>query len=531
MVPERDAAGIESTDHGVRRRGTLVLLGVLGSVMTLVAWLYASPPGSSPDDGYHLGSIWCAAGYVDGRCVEAPGRADPDTAFMPAVLAQLTCVAGDGRVSAACQNDIYARLEAQLALTSANITGVRAALYYRTANVLVTDDISASIARIRIMNASLVILLVGLTALVAPPDVRRAVLAAWLVASVPLGLFITTSLNSGAWGFVGLGTIWANMLTALRPGEGMRRAAATVLAVVGAIMALGARTEAGAHLSVIGVAVLLLVLLESRGPTTGRLTGRSLIRILVPTGLALVAIGLTLRFAALDYLLGSISGLTAGWDRLVARGISNPAVTLAIEAPQLWTGALGTWSLGWLDTNMPSTVSVSATVGFVTLATLGLAGASRPRIAAVTVVLTGLLALPVISLMSVGLVVLESLQPRHYAPLLYVLLGLALVRSAGQPPLVIGRGVRNSIAAALTIGHSVALAVNIHRYTSGLTEFLYIDSSREVEWWWGGAAPSPEAVWAMGTAGYAVVAFIILGALTASRAASPETRATQPASR
>jgi len=493
-----------------------IALGSLAAIGALTAWLYASPPGSSPDDGYHLGSIWCGRGFADDRCVEAPGRGSGSAAFVPAVLPQLTCVAGDGRRSAACQNDIYARFDGQLALSDTNLLGVRATLYYRTANLLVSDDIPSAIARIRVMNASLALLLVGLTAWLAAPDLRRAILLSWLVTSLPLGLFIVTSLNSGAWGFVGLGTMWANALTALRPGERWRRLVAFTLSLAGAMLGLGARTEASAHVAVIAVALVILWSTDIRtrrlGPL-GRPSPRQLV-VLAVTAIAAVGSGiLLLRFSALPLLISASSGFERGWIRLVERGISNPVATLAVETPQLWTGALGTWSLGWLDTNMPSTVSVSATVTFVTLAAFGLSGASLGRVASASVVFAGLLALPVLSLLAVGLVVLEELQPRHYAPLLYVLLGIALLRSPGQTPLLIGRGMRAVLAGALTIGHSVALIVNIRRYTSGLTEFLYIDANREVGWWWGGLAPSPELVWIVGSTGYGVLAFLLLGLL------------------
>lgn len=489
-------------------RSVLVLLG---AALTLTAWLYASPPGSSPDDGYHLGSIWCANGYMPDRCLESPGTADPDVAIAPSVLAQLTCVAGDGRKSAACQNDIYQQFEGRFAPTVTNLSGTRATLYYRTANLLITDDISATIARIRVMNAALVLLLVGLTAGLAAPDLRRAVLASWLVASLPHGLFLMTSLNSTAWGLIGVGTCLANAVTALRPGDRWRRGTAGTLAVLGASMALGSRTEAGAHLAVIAVALAVLWLTDLQRDTGGRRSdGRRRRLALLYAVPALFAVGIVVRFSALPYLLGSGSGLASGWDRLVQRGISNPALTLAAETPQLWTGALGTWSLGWLDTNMPSTVSVSATIGFVGLIVLGAAGASRGRSLSMIVVFLAMIALPTISLLSIGLVVLEQLQPRHYLPLLYALLAFALIRTPGQPPLEIGRGTRISLAGILTVGHSVALAVNINRYTRGLTEFLYVDANREVEWWWGGSAPSPEIVWAFGTVGYGLLAFTVL---------------------
>jgi hypothetical protein len=387
-----------------------------------------------------------------------------------------------------------------------NLRGVRAALYYWVAHGFISDDIAASVARIRIANAALALLLVSLTAAIATPEVRRAVLVVWLVASIPLGLFLITSLNSTAWGLTGLGTLWANVATAMTSDDRRRRLAASGLAIVGAVMALGSRTEAGAHLVVMLFALAVWWAFELR--TSDQRRSRRMRRITIPlvTVASLIALILSARFTALDYLLRSTSGLPAGWDRLVARGISNPVLTLAAETPQLWSGSLGTWSLGWLDTNLPSTVSLGAISAVVALGTLGLIGASRGRAAAVLVLLAGFLALPVVSLLSVGLVVLESLQPRHYIPLLYALLGLTLIRSRGQEPLALGRGTRVTIASIITVSHSTALIVNINRYTRGLTEFLYIDTNRDIEWWWGGAAPTPLTVWLLGSIGFAVLA-------------------------
>jgi hypothetical protein len=508
VVPD----GQQRARQGVIRRRAVTAGLVAAAVITLTAWLYASPPGSSPDDGYHLGSIWCAAGFQPDRCLEAIGVGDPDFALAPAVLSELPCVGGDGRQPATCVNGVYERLEGQFRPIPANITGSRASLYYRVANLLVSDDHAAAIARIRVMNAAVVLLMISLTAALAAPDVRRALLGTWLVASLPLGLFLATSLNSTAWGLAGLGTLWANGLTTLRPGSWWRRGLAGGLAVIGAGMALGSRTEAAAHLAVILIALIALASTDVRqGPGWLRWSRRRALRSAIAATVGIVAITFAARFAAFSYLLSATSGLERGWERLVARGISNPILTLAAETPQLWTGALGTWSLGWLDTNLPSSVSVATTVSFATLVAFGLAGASRGRSAGAVVVLAGLLILPVVSLLASGLIVLEQLQPRHYLPLLYVLLGLALVRSPGQSALHLGRGARIAIASALSVGHSVALTININRYTRGLTEFLYIDTNREVEWWWGGLAPSPGSVWLIGSLGFALGAFLVIG--------------------
>jgi len=492
--------------HGLR-----AALVTLGAGLTLTAWLYASPPGSSPDDGYHLGSIWCAGGFHPDRCFEAIGIGDPDFAIAPAVLSELTCVGGDGRQPATCINGVYERLEGQFRPIPANLTGVRASLYYRAANLLVSEDHAAAIARIRAMNAALALLMVGLTAAIAERDIRRAVLGSWLIASIPLGVFLLTSLNSTAWGLIGLGTLWANLMTAARPGRRLHRLAASVLALVGIAMALGARTEAGAHLLVIVLALIVLHATESDFAARMRSTARQRPFLIAGMAVGLAGVGtILLSVSGVGYLLGSSTNFTRGWDRLVNRGISNPVLTLAAETPQLWTGSLGTWSLGWLDTNMPSAVWVPMTASFVLLVAFGLLGASAGRSLAVTVIVLGMLVLPVASLLSVGLVVQEQLQARHYLPLLYVLAGFALIRSRGQSELHLSRGPRLVIAGALTLAHAVALTININRYARGLTEFLYVDTNREIAWWWGGWAPSPGVVRLVGTVAFGFVAFGVL---------------------
>ena len=63
-----------------RVRAVAAVLAPLAILLALLSWGLSSPPGSSPDDDYHLASIWCAAGEVDGRCEAAT---DPDERFVP----------------------------------------------------------------------------------------------------------------------------------------------------------------------------------------------------------------------------------------------------------------------------------------------------------------------------------------------------------------------------------------------------------------------------------------------------------------
>ena len=65
------------------RRGLLASIVPLSLFVSLVAWGFASPVGASPDDEYHMASIWCGAGIRDGLCEEGDS---PNERRVPASL-------------------------------------------------------------------------------------------------------------------------------------------------------------------------------------------------------------------------------------------------------------------------------------------------------------------------------------------------------------------------------------------------------------------------------------------------------------
>jgi len=518
--------GLLRTRSAPMGRMALLPLAVL---LVLGGWLLASPPGSSPDDVYHLGSIWCGRGFEDDRCLPVLSGDESSFALVPSPIADINCYAYDlGERSARCLDDVLPGRPDVLARVETNIRRDRANLYYATMNRLVTDDVGASVARIRSTNAVTALLMVALTAALASHGVRIAVLATWLVASLPLGLFMVTSSNTTAWGIIGLGTAWANLLTALAPGSRWRRLAALTLVALGAAMALGARTEALPHLVAVLAAVAALRTLDGRSwgrraagsersiSTLGRL-GASVVA-------AAVAAAAAWRFAATGMFSGLFGGFSDGWDRLVARDIGNPLFTLLMEIPSFWVGVLGSWNLGWLDTRLPPSTTVPSIAIYAMLLTVGLQGASRGRMAAAMTTGAAMLILPLISLIPIARVVNEEMQARHFMVLMYLLLGLALARSPSEEPLTIGRGMHWATVLGLGVAHSSALWMNIGRYTTGFTESLFIRVGREPEWWWP-IGPSPFTVWAVTSVAFLVAAHLITGLLRGPRvSAAPHPR-------
>ena len=501
-----------------------VLVGAAAVVMS--GWLLAAPPGASPDDSYHLASIWCAEGFKDDVCVEDPGAPDLSRVFIPFSAAQLVCFQHDGAKSAACAiEEQQSQIPVLTPVVGSNIRRERPNLYYLAMHQLIGQNLMSSLNRMRAANILVVLAMFSLTALVADPRVRRAFLLSAAVTSVPLGLFLMGSLNTSAWGLAGLASLWANSWTALSHSRRSRRFTATTLAIVGLMLALGARTEAVAHAVFILVALLTLWWGTSSNALRYRRLGKDPDSVrernavtVASVGVALAAIiALAPRSAGLDNLA---KNLTSGYSRLAARDIGNPFLTLSFEIPSLWTGGLGgleLWGLGALDTPIPSVATLSITGIYVVLLTLGLQGAARPR-ARVSLFLGGMLFLfPMFALLQAGALVYEGLQPRQFMPLLYVTLGVALLRVPEEADLTLGPGVRRLAVVLLSAAHSVALLVTMRRHTSGLAELRYVSFNSPLEWWWD-SAPEPNLVWLVTSVAFVVVISRIVGMLRPDRA-------------
>ena len=500
----------------LRSQGVRAVLLVVALLVVLAGWLLAAPPGASPDDGYHLGSIWCADGFEDGICVEDLGSADEARALIPQSLLALTCFTYDGSQSAACQLQALDQQFQRLVPATTNINGERPALYYRTMHLLIGDgqDVTAATARIRTANAAVTALMIGLTALVAHRPLRAAFLLSWAIAGVPLGLFLVTSVNSSAWGIAGLTTVWANAITVREHPDRRNRIAAALLVLIGLILGIGSRTEAVAHVAIIAAILAALWLWERQGAVAlGRVEPHRFFspRVLTAAAGSVALLGLLYIVAPSSAGLDALAGnLREGYDRLAARDIGDPFLAIAFEVPTLWAGALGNvWGLGALDTPIPSLASFPLMGAFVGLLAIGLHHGARARVAAVTVAFIALLALPTFSLLQAGLLVYEQLQPRQFMVLLFPLLGIALHRLGPEAPLTIGRAGRTTTIIALGVAHSVALLVTIQRHTNGLLpgflgEPRHVQFGRDIEWWWA-TAPHPDVVWALASLAYVVL--------------------------
>jgi hypothetical protein len=368
----------------------------------------------------------------------------------------------------------------------------------------------------RVANAALAILMFTGTSLLAGPGVRRGLHASWLLTSVPLGVWLVSTTNTGSWMIAGAGTAWANALTAMdRDVRAWRRAAAGALGLLGAMLALGARTEAAVVLLATLLAVLILRMPPSRA-LASRVRSASGARPVIATTIVLAQLvtGIAMLLPETATINAPIETVRGGLDTLRERGAGNPVLHLFVTVPSLLMGGLGVgWGLGWVDTLVPVPVGgiiLGAWSGVMARSIAGM----RPRQAvAVGVLALTALSFPVFTLAYNGLYVGEQYQPRHYVILLFLVMGVAALGGRARGPLVTV-GQRRLLVAALTVAHAHLLHQNTRRYVTGLRSEVFFDLSRDAEWWWISYPISPTANWLIGSAAFAFLAWGLSRILT-----------------
>lgn len=465
------------------------------ALLTLTAWAFASPVGASPDDDYHLTSVWCALGGSDAcESVEDPNLRRVSEAFHDS-----RCYALVANRSAACQDREGLALDGSMIETNrGNFQNKYPDVFYGTMRVFAGDDLERSALVMRLVNLTLFVGLTTALAALVTASRRQTLLWGWLVTMVPLGVFLVPSNNPSSWAIMGVGTAFVAVL-GWYESEGKRRWALGAIYLVSIVMAAGARSDAAIYAA--GATLTASLLTSSRHREW-------LLRSGLPFAGLVVVLSLFLTTHDADVGVGGISGGGSGSGGGTGGGADAPTGWLALAAyntlmlPHLWTGVWGTWALGWFDTGLPAIVPWAASAAFIVVAFAGLGLINKRKVIATLGVLAVLIGLPVYLLTAGGDAVGSQFQPRYLLPLI-VLLALVLVTAApGKRTIRFTRVQTTAILAALALANMVALQVNIRRYVTGADQQGF-DLGSGAEWWWDGALVGPTGVWLLGSLSFA----------------------------
>lgn len=476
---------------------TLVPLALaIAFFATGVVWSFASPVGSSPDDDYHMASIWCPPPMEASGCRTGLDENGVLGVFVDPMIMDGACYAFQAEDSARCQTDIATEGEV---LTTRVDQGGYPPWYYRFMNLAAGEDVARSILAMRLFNVAAAVGLLATLVAMAPAAAGRAMVFALVGSLVPLGMFLVASVNPSSWAITGVTALALALYTLLQARTRRTVGLSSIMVLIAAAMAAGSRGDAAIY-----VVLVVLAVSVAQGFGSYRRWSR------IPAPAAAVVMGVA------SFLASGHAGAVDG-TRATEAGVAG-AVLLSniLDLPDFLQRLFS--NLGWLDTIMPPLVRVNAGVVAAGLLVIGLGVVDRRKLAALALVVGAIIGLPLavaqrnLVLFSAG----DYPQPRYVLPLLPVVLFLALVPARGGS-VRISMTQRAFFYGLIVIAHSVGLLTNLRRYVVGVGNDAGL---LDVQWWWNSPI-GPYATWAIGSAAFAIAALVLFaGVRSGTRAAT-----------
>lgn len=424
-------------------------------------WAFSSPTGSSPDDDYHLTSVWCTR---DGQSDVCEPADDGSRSVPTAVVDASACYRFQIGPSAACASTPFDPV-----LTSTTRVNQVQQLYpggfYSALGPFVGPDVDRSVLVMRLVNAAIASLLIMGILLLTPTAIASAATVSIVATYIPLGLFVTGSTNPSSWAVNGLLATWAFTVAWLRAPQ-IRRGrglALTVALLVSALLTMASRVDANAYL------ILMLIV---------AVTIHGWRRTVERRARAVVLLSLASAAAVVYVATSSLAIAGVGFDGSGAPlGTSDAGLGLLltnlVQLPVLLQGIVGGWALGWNDAAMPPAVFVPGVFVLGAVAFRGLQDASHRVVVATGIAFTGLVAVPMLFLQVHRLGVGELVQPRYLLPLLSVAVAtLSLGADDGAPP-PMRRLLAGGLGAIAAASAAVASWALLHRFAAGADQPLF----------------------------------------------------------
>jgi hypothetical protein len=296
---------------------------------------------SSPDDDFHLASIWCAWGQRASGC-RLLGEPDPSGPLAvdidPLGPYVSDCMAFHPETSGSC---IFVRPDGTTGLVEDRNYPSRAnnggypRLFYATMRLLVTPNVQLSIVVMRWVNFMIAgCLLLGSSALLGSANRGRVRFGA-LIASVPLGLFIFASTNPSSWAVSGVLALFVAVVAGLTDSRPRRQYLAGAVALAAVVLACGSRPDSSYFCALaLGAAVIVGRFWRIR-------SWQRLVRVLAAPGVAF----------AVAFLTRPATIVASAGQRPVPK--PGDLINNTLQVLAFYVGDFAT-SLGWNDTHMPT---------------------------------------------------------------------------------------------------------------------------------------------------------------------------------
>ena len=461
------------TVSSVRLRSLFHISFLLLVVMT--CWSLSNPLGSTSDEDFQLGSIWCANGLSD-RCLEFTS-AGINNAYNGALtdIDRSSCLFSITSELKSCDSNIIERTQIN--------TGSYPNSYYRIMNLLLPLGNSLSVLIMRILNATIFVVLLAIQLSLSNKHRRSSLLTSFTFTLFPMGVFLIASIHPSGWALTGVANGWLFLLAAtskprLEPRKNSLAWAAW--AVCGG-MCLASRYEA----LLFFLASNLIALMATR------LTARTLNwRVLLPISAA----GIVGGYALLHFNKIAIWVLKFPINPQPGQIKNGQWIThwllqtIAIPVETLGTGLIGQRAL-----RIPDIVWI---VGIALLGGVLLFSFIKTSAAQLITFAGSLLMLSFIILSFNGRLERDffNLSGRYIIPLVPFIVGLCVYLSKSPVQLMEIRRLRAFVIVLLSVTHAIALHSVVETYVDGQSYAFLPISVGETGWWWIGLPFGPNFI-------------------------------------
>lgn len=446
------------------------------------AWAVSSPVGSSPDEDYHLVSVWCASGPRAGMCEASPNAW---TRMVPKELLDAPCYRFLPEASGACPTPDPTLVETD----RGNFENYYPNGFYAAMAIFSGPTLVPGVIWMRLLNAA--IYTGGLAALLAlaRPKLRATYLLGSLVTIVPLGAFIVPAVNPSSWSVTSATLLWAAAYEFAKAPQLTRRIQLGVLAAVALTLGVLSRADSAVFsAAALALAWFLTATFHRRTYIVGGIV-------------AVVAAGAVAWASTLKSVTQALNPYEVGAPR------TDAWFSQLRDLMKVFFGGFGTSGVGWLDTRMPAAVWVLAGGIYAMALFWGLRRCRWRKGTALLLTFVGSSGV-MMALASIRNAAMWIFQPRYFLPLLIMVVMIALAvdndedEDASPPLLATG-----AIVGGLAIAHAVALHTNLRRYVTGL-DVAGFDLDHNIEWWWPWP-PSPMTVFWLGSIAFLGAALVV----------------------
>lgn len=470
---------------------TAIALVLLGTV-----WAFASPRGSSADEGFHLINIWCAWGETE-MC-----QLDPDRgiAAVPEALIYSSCYAvWPSQEGAGCLDG----MPMDLVETDGTIWFPSSSYsigFFKTMRAFAGENLVLSVQIMRIFNVLVAGFFLFWALSLSTRAVARGLAISWGVSIIPIGIFFIASVNPSSWTIIGTGVYWAFLASALSAESKTKRQERLLwLGVVSsAILALLARTDSGIYLVVASVAVLVwrwrevFAKYSIKGLSSAAM---GLFALIVVTSTIIVN-----RFQSVTFSFPGAQTSTDHPAPLTKALLELPAFAFGlfggqmpkfiVKESEVFHGEAGysfhgyIFGVGWTEFPLPSLVGLIIGAAAIAIILLGLTRYTKTRLVALVIIIFAFILQMTLMRASQGFSMINNanLQPRYFFPYALLFVGIAASVSVSRKPFL-SRAQTLFLVTPLILAGSLAwLAVATRYAVSPLA--TYTNFGQPVDWWW-----------------------------------------------